>query len=208
MKELLKQFGGRVDFSIISKWVENGARVLDLGCGDGDLLQYLIENKNVRGMGIEVNQKHILNCIERGIPVIQQDLNQGMSNFRDQSFDYVILSQTLQVMHHPSDLMLDMLRIGRYGVVSFPNFAHYSMRVNLMLSGMMPKSKTFPYEWYNTPNIHNITINDFRSFCKKHGVEILKEYHIRRSSYSESKFLGNFMSVGAVALVTLREDSR
>ncbi len=207
MKELLGT-SERLDYSIIAKWVAQDSWVLDLGCGSGSLLEYLMHEKNIRGMGVDYNQDKIVACIARGIPVIQQDLNQDMSNFKDSSYDYAILSQTLQVMHHPDMLIRDMLRIAKYGIVSFPNFAHFSMRFRLLLTGKMPKSRTLPFEWYDTPNIHNFTVRDFRRFCKENGIEILEEYHIRGKIVTKNKFCSNILSEGTVALITKKRRKR
>lgn len=202
MTTIDKKVAERVDYSIIAEWIEPGSRILDLGCGNGELLSFLIETKNVKGMGIELSPGRVIECTGRGIPVVNQDLNLGMSNFKSQSFDYVILSQTLQVMHHPQELLSEMLRVGKYGMVSFPNFAYHAVRLNLLFSGKMPKSKIFPFEWYDTPNIHNITIKDFKSYCRESGVEILKKYTITHDRYYRRQFFPNFFAEGAVALLT------
>jgi methionine biosynthesis protein MetW len=207
MKRLLSATD-RLDYSVIGKWIAKDSWVLDMGCGSGSLLEYLIREKNIRGMGIDVNQQKIVSCIARGIPVIQQDLNEDMDNFKDNSYDYAILSQTLQVMHHPDRLILDTVRIAKYGIVSFPNFAHASVRLKFGATGKMPKSKSLPFEWYDTPNIHNFTVKDFRRFCRENGIEILEEFHIHGKTVTRSKLFSNLFSEGTVALITKKRRKR
>jgi methionine biosynthesis protein MetW len=201
MKQYLTK-DGRVDFSIIAEWINPGTSVLDLGCGGGRLLEFLIREKGVQGTGVDIDRDKIIECIGRGIPVVQQDLNLGLKNFDDGSFDYVILSQTLQVVHYPIKLINEILRVGKHAIVSFPNFAHYRMRFSLMLGGHMPKSKTLPYEWYDTPNIHNVTIKDFRELCRKENIKIIKEMHIRGKRTTPNGFLPNMFSNASVVLIS------
>ncbi len=193
----------RLDLGVIASLIEDDNWVLDLGCGSGALLEYLIKTKDVKGMGIDINIEKTIACMKKGIPVIHQDLNEGLSNFKDDTFDYMVLSQTLQVVQHPDELMLDMLRVAQYGIVSFPNFGYYRMPLKLFLNGRMPISKTFPYDWYNTPNIHLVTLRDFREFCHNHGIVILKEYHNFGEKYSSNGFFANKRAKNCVAMITL-----
>ncbi len=163
----------RSDFKAIAEWVKPGASVLDLGCGDGQLLQYLYAQRGVTGYGVEINDANVLACVGNGISVIQRDLEGGLAGFDDGSFDYVILSQTLQAMRHAEEIVLEMLRVGRQGIVTFPNFGHWEARLQV-LAGRMPVSRSLPYQWYDTPNIHLCTINDFESFCATHAIRILE----------------------------------
>ena len=174
MKKLLSLLENRADLTIIANWILKGSSVLDLGCGEGTLLDYLIHNKSVKGMGIEIDHKRIISCIEKGIPVIEHDLNEKFDNIRDHAYDYVILSQTIQELTFPDVLIDEILRIGNYGIVSFPNFGFYQVRLKLFMGGRMPKSKTLPHDWYNTPNIHLLTLADFKEFCKKRGIKLKK----------------------------------
>ena len=159
---------------IIAKYVNNNARVLDLGCEKGDLLNYLQEKKEVRGYGVELKQEHVVSCIEKGISVFQGDLDEGLKEFSDKSFDVAILSQTLQQVKEPLKLMDEMCRVAKIAIVSFPNFAHYSSRLSL-LKGHIPKTKNLPFEWYDTPNIRVVSLKSFRLVCKKHRFEIISE---------------------------------
>jgi len=168
----------RYDLQIIASWIEPGSRVIDLGCGGGNLLKYLITQKNAVGTGIERNEAKVADCIAKGLSVLQGDINDEVLDYPDNTFDYVILSQTLQQVYEPDVLIRSMLRVGKRGIVSFPNFSHWSPRLQLLLSGFAPVTKQLPYEWYNTPNIRVITIKDFRKFIHEVGLSILKEVAI------------------------------
>ncbi|HVC49138.1 MAG TPA: methionine biosynthesis protein MetW, partial [Burkholderiales bacterium] len=161
----------RRDYKTIATWIENGGKVLDLGCGDGSLLNYLIETKEVKGYGVEIDDTKILACIERGVNVIQVDMEAGLSVFESNSFDYVILSQTLQAMRHTEGIVAEMLRVGREAIVTLPNFGYWLNRWQL-LTGHMPMSKEFPYHWYDTPNVHFCTLDDFEEFCMEKKIRI------------------------------------
>jgi methionine biosynthesis protein MetW len=170
----------RQDFAIISNWVSFGSKVLDLGCGDGKLLQFLRLSLEVKGYGVEKDDANWLACMENGSNVIQMDLEDGLSGFEDQSFDTVILSQTLQAMHNTEEIVQEMLRVGREVIVTFPNFGYWRNRLQIT-NGRMPVSKTLPYQWYDTPNVHLCTINDFDKFCKNHKISILERCVITNS---------------------------
>ncbi|MDP2152831.1 MAG: methionine biosynthesis protein MetW [Methylotenera sp.] len=163
----------RQDFAIIANWVKFGTKVLDLGCGDGELLQFLQSSLEVKGYGVEKSDVNLLACIANGTNVIQMDLEDGLSGFEDQSFNTVILSQTLQAMHNTEEIVLEMLRVGQEVIVTFPNFGYWRNRMQIA-TGNMPVSKTLPYQWFDTPNVHLCTINDFDQFCKNHNIEILE----------------------------------
>lgn len=163
----------RADFKVIAGWIRPGARILDLGCGDGTLLRYLAEQRNTSGYGVEIEDERMLACIRAGVNVIQGNLDRGLSDFADDSFDYVILSQTLQAVKSSERVVREMLRVGREGIVTFPNFGYWRNRVQV-LRGRMPVSQDLPYEWFNTPNIHLCTTTDFEAFCADHDVRILE----------------------------------
>jgi methionine biosynthesis protein MetW len=163
----------RPDFAAIAAWIPNGASVLDLGCGDGSLLRYLRETRGVRGYGVEISDIDIVSCIVNGMNVIQNDLESGLSDFEDNSFDFVILSQTLQATRHTEALIREMLRVGREGIVSFPNFGYWRNRLRVLL-GHMPVSRDLPYQWYDTPNVHLCTLHDFENFCRDQNVTVLQ----------------------------------
>jgi len=157
---------------IIEKIVPEGSTVLDLGCGEGQLLARLIRDKHVRGQGVELDPGGVFVCVERKVPVFQSDLDAGLKGFADGSFDYVILEETLQTLHHPDDVLSEMLRVGRTGIVSFPNFAYWRVRLDLALGGRMPVTETLPYHWYDTPNIHLLTLFDFMDWARTRHVAI------------------------------------
>jgi len=162
----------RPDFAAIAAWIPQGSSVLDLGCGDGSLLRYLRETRDVRGYGVEISDEGIEACILNGVNVIQSNLESGLSGFENGSFDYVILSQTLQATRHTAPLMQEMLRVGREGIVSFPNFGYWQNRLNVM-RGRMPVSEDLPYQWYDTPNVHLCTLDDFEILCAHLSIRIL-----------------------------------
>jgi len=161
----------RRDFAAIARWIRPGAKVLDLGCGDGALLGYLRDTLNVRGYGVEKDDANVLACVKNGINVIQMDLEAGLSGFEAQSFDVVILSQTLQAVRQTEGIVLEMLRVGKEVIVTFPNFGYWKHRLQIA-AGRMPVSNSLPYQWYDTPNIHMCTIHDFDAFCASHGIHV------------------------------------
>ena len=163
----------RLDQRLAERWITPGSRVLDLGCGDGDLLAHMQEKLGVRGYGVEIDQARIITAIGRGLSIIQQDLNDGLGRFADQSFDFVVMAQALQAVESPDKLLLDMVRVGREAIITFPNFAHWKTRSYLGLRGRMPVSEALPYMWYNTPNIHLCTFRDFEVLCHSHGLRII-----------------------------------
>ena len=162
------------EFQPVANWITPASRVLDLGCGDGAFLAQLRDARQVRGYGLEIDTDNIVRCMQRGVNVIQADLDQGLAEFQDQSFDTVILLQTLQAVRFPAELLREMLRVGREGVVTFPNFGHWRMRAQLTLGGKMPVTKTLPSQWYETENIHLFTLKDFESLCNSEGIEIVQ----------------------------------
>lgn len=164
----------RPDLALISEWIAPGSRVLDLGCGDGALLQYLQQQRQVTGYGLEIDDDNVTRCVQAGVNVIQTNLDAGLSDFDADSFDYVIMTQTLQAMHYPDKLLEEMLRKGRQGIITFPNFAHWKNRAQLMLAGKMPMSRILPDPWYSTPNIHLCTVKDFEKLCAERNIRILQ----------------------------------
>ena len=185
----------RADFAAIAQWIRPGARVLDLGCGDGTLLRYLAEQRGSAGYGVEIDDAGILACVNNGVNVIQGDLERGLSGFADGSFDYVILSQTLQAVRSSERVVREMLRVGRQGIVTFPNFGYWRNRLQVIL-GNMPLSDNLPYQWFDTPNIHLCTITDFEDFCRSHDVRILERIVMRDGS--AVAFLPNLLGSLAV----------
>src|SRR5690554_6397302 len=165
----------RPDLAIIQDWIEPGSRVLDLGCGDGSVLAHLRDRRQIIGQGLEIDPGKINSCLAKGVSVIEQDLNKGLDNFESQSFDTVLLTQTLQAVQYPDQLVDEMLRIGCNGIVTFPNFGHWRCRVHLTFKGRMPVSEFMPYEWYNTPNIHFCTVRDFDVFCRERNIRVIRD---------------------------------
>ena len=164
----------RPELDLISDWIRPGARVLDLGCGDGALLAYLQAQRQVSGYGLEIDTANIVKCIQAGVNVIHADLEAGLADFGDRSFDYVIMTQTLQAVKHTERLLDEMLRVGRQGIVTFPNFGFWRCRMQIALQGFMPVVKTLPYQWYDTPNVHLFTLRDFEELCRRKRIDILQ----------------------------------
>jgi len=162
----------RADFSAIADWVKPNSSLLDLGCGDGDFLDFIRAQKNVQTYGVEISDLSVLACVEKGLDVIQQDLESGLALFENQSFDMVVLSQTLQTIHETESILNEIVRVGKECVISFPNFAHWSHRIDILL-GRMPVSKSLPFDWFNTPNVRVLTIADFEALASKIGLKIL-----------------------------------
>ena len=185
----------RPDFAAIAAWIPEGASVLDLGCGDGSLLRYLKETRSAHGYGVEISDIDIVSCIENGVNVIQDDLESGLADFEDGSFDFVILSQTLQATRHTEALIREMLRVGREGIVSFPNFGYWKNRLSV-LSGNMPVSRELPYQWYDTPNVHLCTLHDFENFCRDLDVAVLERRVM--TGKREASLLPNLLGSTAV----------
>jgi methionine biosynthesis protein MetW len=169
-----------LNYEIITELIDEGARVLDLGCGDGRLLKMLQDKKRVKGTGVEISQDEVIKALENGCAIIQGDIDEGLANFVDQSFDYCVLNRTLQSTEKPDFVIEEMLRVAKKSIVSFPNFAYWKVRLYLLLNGKMPKSEHLPYEWYNTPNIHLLTVNDFFEFCKKRNIKILNSIYLTK----------------------------
>lgn len=196
----MRDIYGRRDFEIIGELVETGARVLDLGCGEGELLAWLRENKNIEGRGVELTAALVQKAIARGASVYQGDLEAAVHDYPDRVFDYVILSQTLQEMRDPLKVLQGMLRVGRRAIVAFPNFGHYSVRLSTLWSGRAPKTQLFPYDWWDSPNIHFFTVLDFEALVQKENWRV--ERRIFLAGQRQVKTLPNLFAETAVFLVT------
>jgi homoserine O-acetyltransferase len=181
----------RVDYEIIESLIESNSRVLDIGCGDGELLARLSHDKNIKGEGIELTQDLVVSCVGRGLSIIQRDIERGLANYGDKSFDYVILSQTLQTLKEPKYVFTEMLRVGKKVVVSFPNFAHWRCRLQLFGLGKAPQTRQLPSTWYDSPNIHFLSLKDFDRFCRQLGVKIEKRIPLIKTSLSPVRFAPN-----------------
>jgi methionine biosynthesis protein MetW len=190
---------GRSDYAIISELIEPGTRVLDLGCGDGELLAWLAQNKGVDGRGIEISSARVQRAIARGVSAYQGDIDEGLAGYPSDAFDYVILSQTLQETRRPLKVLRDILRVGRHAVIAFPNFGHWRVRLAHLWTGRAPRTKLFPYEWYDSPNIHFLTVLDFEELARKEGLTV--ERRIFLSGHREISLLPNLLGEVAVFLV-------
>ncbi len=193
------------NFFSLEQWVPKQSRVLDLGCGDGELLEYLCRERQVRALGVEIDHEKMTRCVERGIAVIEQDIDHGLKNFSDNSFDVVLLTQTLQAVRRPDYVLQEMLRVGKECIIMFPNFGHWSARLSLLARGRMPVSKFMPHEWYDTPNIHFCTVKDFEVLCDKLGIEVLNRFFhagMVEQRYSAIRWQPNWRAVNAIYHVT------
>lgn len=196
----------RFDLQTIASWIKPKSKVLDLGCGSGSLLKLLQAEKEVQGTGIEINEEKAAQGIMQGVTIIQGDIHEEIKDYQDKAFDYVILSQTLQQVYRPALLIHEMLRVGRKGIVSFPNFSYYKNRLFFAFKGRAPISKELPYEWFDTPNIRIIPLKDFKRFCEIFGFKILKETAISTFHHESKgqivKFLPNLLASYGIFLLT------
>jgi methionine biosynthesis protein MetW len=190
---------GRSDYAIIGEIVEPSTKVLDLGCGEGELLEWLAQNKFVEGRGVEISVAKVQRAIARGVSVFQGDIDQGLADYPNGAFDYVILSQTLQETRLPLRVLREMLRVGRRAIVAFPNFGHWSVRLNMLWSGKAPKTRLFPHEWYESPNIHFLTVQDFEDLAAKEGLVVERRYFL--AGRRRVSLLPNWRAEVAVYLV-------
>ncbi len=177
----MSQNSTKIEHKIIANWIYSEASVLDLGCGNGELLSHLVKTKNIRAQGIELSEQAIQSCVAAGLNVFQQDIDTGLSEYGDKSFDFVILNQTFQQVKKPDYVLTEALRVGRKTIVGFPNFVNLSSRSQIFFKGRVPVTKSLPYEWYNTPNLHFLGIADFRYYCKKRGFKIEDSAFIRKN---------------------------
>ncbi len=198
-KPFVRELLGRSDYAIIGDVVEAGSRVLDLGCGEGELLAWLAANKGVEARGVEISGARVQRAIARGVSVYQGDIDEGLADYPDQVFDYVILSQTLQETFKPLAVLREMLRVGRRAIVAFPNFAHWTVRLSMLRTGQAPKTRLFPYEWYESPNIHFVTVHDFETLVRGEGIEIERRYFL--AGHRKVAFMPNLRAEVAVYLV-------
>jgi methionine biosynthesis protein MetW len=194
----------RTDLQLISEWIQPKSHVLDLGCGDGTLLAHLRETSQVTGYGLEIDDANIVRCISAGINVIHRDLDEGLNDFADHSFDYVIVTQTLQAIRYPDRLLKEMLRIGHESIVTFPNFGHWRCRLQLLIGGRMPIPQALPYEWYESESIHLCTLHDFEVLCEKEDIEILQRTVVDRTHRSRIRTRLSPNLFGEIALYRLK----
>lgn len=194
MSKLIEQ-----EYVVISKMVGRGATILDLGCGHGDLLALLTEQKQVKGQGIEIDQQAIYDCVAKGLSVFHGDIDTGLPEFADRAFDYVILSQSMQQVKKPDTVLTEALRVGKKVIVSFPNFAHLSARLQLGIFGRVPVNPSLPFEWYNTPNTHFLSFNDFINYCRQRSIKIEKQVYL--NDRGKVRFLPNLLGMVGIFLI-------
>jgi methionine biosynthesis protein MetW len=190
----------RKDHRIIAGLIKPGSSVLDLGCGDGDLLAYLNEQKQVRARGVEISEQAIYRCVARGLSVSHQDIDNGLTEYGNDSFDYVILNQCLQQVKNPQEVIAEALRVGKLAIVGVPNFAYISARWRLGVIGKVPVTKALPYQWYDTPNLHFLSLSDFSAFCHKNDYKVEQEYFLNGNA--RVRLLPNILAQTGIYLIT------
>lgn len=189
-----------LEYRAILKWIRQGSSVLDLGCGDGELLDLLVREKKVRAQGIEIDEQAIYQCVAKGLSVFHEDIDNGLSGYGDKTFDFVILNQSLQQVRKPDVVVKEALRIGRGVIIGFPNFAHYQARLQIFFKGKTPVTPSLPYEWHDTPNLHFLSISDFFEFCHRRSIEIEKRAFIGKNR--EVKIFPNLFALIGIFLVS------
>ncbi|UCE49105.1 MAG: homoserine O-acetyltransferase [Phycisphaerales bacterium] len=192
----------RVDYAVIESLIEPNSTVLDIGCGDGELLAHLAADKNIKGEGIDLDQDLVLACVDRGLSIIQHDVEQGLDQYADKSYDYVILSQTVQTVKDPERVFAELLRVGRKVIVSFPNFAHWRCRTQLFFGGKAPVTEQLPFDWSNSPNIHCLSLKDFDRFCEKLGVKVERKIPLAKTGLSPMRLAPNLFAEQAIYLTS------
>jgi methionine biosynthesis protein MetW len=196
----ITQWSAKIEHQTIIHWIEQGASILDLGCGDGELLAHLIEEKKVRAQGIEINEQAIHHCVAKGLSVFQEDIDTGLSDYADKSFDYVILNQTFQQVKKPDFVLKEALRVGKKTIVGLPNFLYISARFQMFFGGKVPVTPSLPYEWYDTPNLHFLSIADFQEYCRKREIQIERSAFIAKNK--KVKFLPNLFAETGLFLLS------
>ncbi|MFC1517232.1 methionine biosynthesis protein MetW [Candidatus Margulisiibacteriota bacterium] len=188
-------------YRFVEDLIPEGSCLLDLGCGDGSLLELLVKEKKVKGTGIDISGTDLNKAMAKGLSVIQANIDKGLQDYKSNSFDYVVLSYTLQELLKPALVVNEMLRVSKRAIVTFPNFGHWYIRFSLLLTGRMPKSKILPYEWHNTPNIHLLTIKDFKRFCRKRNIKVIQTYYFNSWSITLPSFLANLFATHSVFVI-------
>ena len=192
-----------LEYRAILKWIRQGSAVLDLGCGDGTLLVFLIHEKSVKAQGIEIDEQAIYQCVARGLSVFHEDIDNGLSGYGDKTFDYVILNQSLQQVKKPDVVVKEALRVGREVIIGFPNFAHYSARLQIFFKGKTPVTLSLPYEWHDTPNLHFLSISDFIDYCLQRNIKIENSFFIGKNR--TIKILPNLFALTGIFLISMVE---
>lgn len=195
----------KMEHEVISSWVSSGASVLDLGCGDGELLSQLITEKEVRAQGIELSDQAIHQCVVHGLSVFQQDIDTGLTEYADESFDFVILNQTLQQVKKPDFVLQEALRVGKRVIVGFPNFVYIKARFQIFFTGKVPVTASLPYEWYDTPNLHFLSTADFKEYCKKRNIKIQQSAYTAKNR--TVRFLANLLAETGLFLLSKQTPS-
>jgi len=195
----------RLDFEIIKNVIQDNSRVLDVGCETGELLKFLNKGKKIDGRGLEISQKNVNICVKYGLSVVQGDADKDLVSYPSESFDFVILSQTLQATRSPEKVLNELVRISKYAIVSFPNFGSWLVRLKLLINGAMPKSDSLPYTWYTTPNIHLCTIKDFKKLCNKNSINIEQNFYLNKNGKKITnpikKIFNNFFSTSGLFVI-------